>query len=120
MLDDEKPPEMLRRLIAVRGLPALTGISTVTRPPAPRAEMDHASQPGPRRMAEGAGISGLNPKALLLFLARLPPAGAADPARRRGPDPVLGSRDDRHRRPAAHRARAALTGYRAPIAWRDG
>jgi threonine/homoserine/homoserine lactone efflux protein len=48
------------------------GITTVTRPPAPRAAADHASRPWARRMAKGAGISGLNPKALLLFLALLP------------------------------------------------
>ena len=48
------------------------GITTVTRPPAPRAAADHTSQPWARRAAKGAGISGLNPKALLLFLALLP------------------------------------------------
>jgi threonine/homoserine/homoserine lactone efflux protein len=48
------------------------GITTVTRPPAPRAAADHAHRPWARRMAKGAGISGLNPKALLLFLALLP------------------------------------------------
>jgi threonine/homoserine/homoserine lactone efflux protein len=48
------------------------GITTVTRPPAPRAAADHSSRPWARRMARGAGISGLNPKALLLFLALLP------------------------------------------------
>ncbi|HEY2269562.1 MAG TPA: LysE family transporter [Streptosporangiaceae bacterium] len=48
------------------------GITTVARPPAPEAAADHSSQPWTRRMARGAGISGLNPKALLLFLALLP------------------------------------------------
>lgn len=48
------------------------GITTATRPPAPEAAVDHGSRPWARRMAKGAGISGLNPKALLLFLALLP------------------------------------------------
>ena len=48
------------------------GIATVTRPPAPRAALDRAGRSWARRAVKGAGISGLNPKALLLFLAFLP------------------------------------------------
>jgi threonine/homoserine/homoserine lactone efflux protein len=48
------------------------GITTVTRPPAPTAAAGHTSQPWARRAVKGAGISSLNPKALLLFLALLP------------------------------------------------
>ena len=48
------------------------GITTVTRPPAPGAAADRASQSWVRRVTKGAGVSGLNPKALLLFLAFLP------------------------------------------------
>ena len=48
------------------------GINTVTRPPAPGAAADRASQSWVRRVTKGAGVSGLNPKALLLFLAFLP------------------------------------------------
>ena len=48
------------------------GITTVTRPPAPGALADRAGQSWVRRAAKGAGVSGLNPKALLLFLAFLP------------------------------------------------
>jgi threonine/homoserine/homoserine lactone efflux protein len=48
------------------------GITTVTRPPAPGAAADRASQSWVRRAAKGAGVSGLNPKALLLFLAFVP------------------------------------------------
>jgi threonine/homoserine/homoserine lactone efflux protein len=48
------------------------GITTAIRPPAPAAAADHVSRPWTRRMAKGAGVSGLNPKALLLFLALLP------------------------------------------------
>ena len=48
------------------------GITTLTRPPAPMAAAEHCSQPWARRAAKGAGVSGLNPKALLLFLALLP------------------------------------------------
>lgn len=48
------------------------GISTVARPSAPVAAADEVSQPWLHRAAKGAGISGLNPKALLLFVALLP------------------------------------------------
>ena len=48
------------------------GITTVIRPPAPGAAADRTSQSWVRRAAKGAGVSGLNPKALLLFLAFLP------------------------------------------------
>ena len=48
------------------------GITTVARPPAPSAAADQSSQPWVRRAARGAGVSGLNPKALLLFAALLP------------------------------------------------
>src|SRR5262249_56898349 len=48
------------------------GITTLTRPPAPIAAGHHSSQSWARRAAKGAGVSGLNPKARLLFLALLP------------------------------------------------
>jgi len=48
------------------------GITTVARPSAPSAATGDGNQSWLRRMAKGAGISGLNPKALLLFLALLP------------------------------------------------
>jgi threonine/homoserine/homoserine lactone efflux protein len=48
------------------------GITTLTRPPAPVAAADQGSQHWARRAAKGAGVSGLNPKVLLLFLALLP------------------------------------------------
>ena len=48
------------------------GITTVARPSAPVAAAGEGSQPWIRRAAKGAGISGLNPKALLLFAALLP------------------------------------------------
>lgn len=48
------------------------GIATMARPSAPVAAAAEGSQPWVRRAAKGAGISGLNPKALLLFLALLP------------------------------------------------
>jgi threonine/homoserine/homoserine lactone efflux protein len=48
------------------------GVTTLSRPPAPVIAADGDSQPWLRRAAKGAGISGLNPKALLLFLALLP------------------------------------------------
>jgi len=48
------------------------GITALTAPSAPVAAVDQGSRPWARRAAKGAGISGLNPKALLLFLALLP------------------------------------------------
>lgn len=48
------------------------GITTVARPSTPSGAADESSQPWVRRAAKGAGISGLNPKALLLFVALLP------------------------------------------------
>jgi threonine/homoserine/homoserine lactone efflux protein len=47
------------------------GITTLTRPPAPGAAADRASPSWVRRVTKGAGVSGLNPKALLLFVAFL-------------------------------------------------
>jgi threonine/homoserine/homoserine lactone efflux protein len=48
------------------------GIITVIHPPTPQADAKHAGISWLRRAVKGAGISGLNPKALLLFLALLP------------------------------------------------
>lgn len=48
------------------------GVVTVTRPPTPDASDDVGSPSCLRRALKGVGISGLNPKALLLFLALLP------------------------------------------------
>ena len=48
------------------------GVTTVTRPPAPTVATDRAERSWLRRAAKGAGVSGLNPKALLLFVAFLP------------------------------------------------
>jgi threonine/homoserine/homoserine lactone efflux protein len=48
------------------------GIAAVTNPAVPQAGDEQADEPWTRRAARGAGISGLNPKALLLFLALLP------------------------------------------------
>jgi len=48
------------------------GITTVAHPPTPQAQADDGRVSWLRRAAKGAGTSGLNPKALLLFLALLP------------------------------------------------
>jgi threonine/homoserine/homoserine lactone efflux protein len=48
------------------------GGTTTVRPGAPAAAADGSGQPWMRRAVKGAGISGLNPKALLLFVALLP------------------------------------------------
>jgi len=68
-----------RSPVALAGLTGLgavylvwLGITTVARPPAPLAGADQGSGPWTRRALKGAAVSGLNPKALLLFLALLP------------------------------------------------
>jgi threonine/homoserine/homoserine lactone efflux protein len=48
------------------------GINAVARPPVPQAGTGRGGDSWLRRAVRGAGISGLNPKALLLFLALLP------------------------------------------------
>jgi threonine/homoserine/homoserine lactone efflux protein len=48
------------------------GITTLAAAPAPLAAAGQCSQPWTQRAAKGAGVSGLNPKALLLFVALLP------------------------------------------------
>ncbi len=48
------------------------GIGMLTRPAAPRANPEEPARSWLRQAATGAGISGLNPKVLLLFLALLP------------------------------------------------
>jgi threonine/homoserine/homoserine lactone efflux protein len=48
------------------------GITTVRHPPTPQAHANHGGVSWLRRAVKGAGISGLNPKALLLFVALLP------------------------------------------------
>ncbi len=66
-------PLVLAVLTALGALYLLwLGLTTVARPSAPSAAAGESSQPWVRRAAKGAGISGLNPKALLLFLAVLP------------------------------------------------
>jgi threonine/homoserine/homoserine lactone efflux protein len=68
-----RSPLALALLTALGALYLLwLGITTLARPPAPVAAADQGSRPWLRRAAKGAGISGLNPKALLLFLALLP------------------------------------------------
>ncbi|GAA4613981.1 LysE family transporter [Actinoallomurus liliacearum] len=56
------------------------GITTVVRPSAPQAAVDQDAGSWGRRTAKGVGISGLNPKALLLFLALLPQFAAHNAA----------------------------------------
>jgi threonine/homoserine/homoserine lactone efflux protein len=48
------------------------GLAGLTRPVGPLSAMDQSHRSWARQAAKGAGISGLNPKALLLFLALLP------------------------------------------------
>lgn len=48
------------------------GVTTLARPSVPRAGEERTGHSWVRRAVKGAGISGLNPKALLLFLALLP------------------------------------------------
>jgi len=48
------------------------GVSTLAHPSAPEAGAEPAHESWVRQAAKGAGISGLNPKVFLLFLALLP------------------------------------------------
>jgi threonine/homoserine/homoserine lactone efflux protein len=48
------------------------GVATLTHPPNPRAAPDAPAGPGWNTFATGVGVSGLNPKGLLIFLALLP------------------------------------------------
>jgi len=66
-------PVLLTALTVLGALYLLwLGISTLGRPSVPAAAADEGSRPWVRLAAKGAGISGLNPKALLLFVALLP------------------------------------------------
>lgn len=56
------------------------GTNTLARPAVPEAAAERDGGPWTRRAVRGAGISGLNPKALLLFLALLPQFAARDMA----------------------------------------
>ena len=48
------------------------GLAMLARPAVPKAGVDEAPRSWVRQAAKGAGISGLNPKVFLLFLALLP------------------------------------------------
>lgn len=48
------------------------GLGTLARPPAPHADAEQTAGSWARQAIKGVGISGLNPKVLLLFLALLP------------------------------------------------
>ena len=76
-------PVILSVLTAVGALYLLwLGIATLRHPPTPQADAGRSGGSWARRAAKGAGISGLNPKALLLFVALLPQfivSGAAWP-----------------------------------------
>ncbi|WP_224391106.1 LysE family translocator [Pseudonocardia sp. ICBG1293] len=66
-------PEVLTVLTAVgAGYLLLLGTVTLLRPAAPAAPSVDAGGSGLGDLVRGAGVSGLNPKALLLFLALLP------------------------------------------------
>ena len=66
-------PLLLTTLTALGALYLLwLGISTLARPSAPASESGEGVQSWARQALRGAGISGLNPKALLLFVALLP------------------------------------------------
>jgi threonine/homoserine/homoserine lactone efflux protein len=52
------------------------GIATLVRPATPQASNEQAPRSRLRQAAKGLGISGLNPKVFLLFLALLPQSSA--------------------------------------------
>ncbi|MBO4239524.1 LysE family translocator [Pseudonocardia alni] len=66
-------PEVLTVLTAVGAAYLLVlGATTLLRPPGPAAAAVDGGGSGLGDLVRGAGVSGLNPKALLLFLALLP------------------------------------------------
>jgi threonine/homoserine/homoserine lactone efflux protein len=66
-------PLVLTVLTAVGALYLVwLGIGLLARPAAPRAHAEEPARSWLRQAAKGAGISGLNPKVCLLFLALLP------------------------------------------------
>jgi threonine/homoserine/homoserine lactone efflux protein len=66
-------PSVLAALTAVGAVYLLgLGITTVARPSAPQAAGSESGLPWTRRAVKGVAVSGLNPKALLLFVALLP------------------------------------------------
>ena len=68
-----RAPLMLSVLTAVGAVYlAWLGISMLARPALPQAGVDETPRSWLRQAAKGAGISGLNPKVFLLFLALLP------------------------------------------------
>jgi threonine/homoserine/homoserine lactone efflux protein len=68
-----RTPAFLSALTVVGGLYLMWhGTTTVARPSAPRTPAAAPAGTGPGTLARGMGVSGLNPKGLLLFLALLP------------------------------------------------
>jgi threonine/homoserine/homoserine lactone efflux protein len=66
------PVVMSALTMAGAGYLVWLGISTLARPSTPQAGAEPAGGSWLRQTAKGAGISGLNPKVFLLFLALLP------------------------------------------------
>ena len=68
-----KTPAFLSALTVAGGLYLMWhGTTTVARPSAPRTPAAAPARTGRVTLARGMGVSGLNPKGLLLFLALLP------------------------------------------------
>jgi threonine/homoserine/homoserine lactone efflux protein len=68
-----RTPAFLSALTVAGGLYLMWhGTTTVARPSAPGATAAAPARTGPGTLARGIGVSGLNPKGLLLFLALLP------------------------------------------------
>jgi threonine/homoserine/homoserine lactone efflux protein len=68
-----RTPAFLSALTVVGGLYLMWhGTTTVARPSAPRTAVAAPAGTGLGTLARGIGVSGLNPKGLLLFLALLP------------------------------------------------
>src|SRR5690348_14596043 len=124
-----RTPAFLSALTVAGGLYLMWhGTTTVARPSAPRTPAAAPAAPaatGRATLARGMGVSGLNPKGLLLFLALLPqftnPRWSWPLAGQLGflglvfmltcaaRQPVLGRRHDRYRGPAPPRPPRRLT-----------
>jgi threonine/homoserine/homoserine lactone efflux protein len=68
-----RPPLVMTALTVAGALYLVwLGVGMLARPPAPHAGSEQSADSWVRQVAKGAGISGLNPKVFLLFLALLP------------------------------------------------
>jgi hypothetical protein len=107
-------PTMLAVLtVAGAGYVIWLGVGMLRHPASVHAHPEEAAGSTWRQAIKGFGISGLNPKVFLLFLALLPSSSSRPPPARRRPDPGVGSSPRRQLRCRLHRCRGRRP-HRAP------